>query len=115
MPQPPLRLVRQDEIPPAVARARAERSVRRVQATLALSVVALTVLGLLMVLSASSVSAFAEFGSSFLFLKRQSLFAVIGSGAALAASRMRYQTWQRAWAPLLAVTLALLVMVLRSG
>jgi cell division protein FtsW len=110
-----LRVVEPDDVPPEVAKARAERSVRRVQRALMASSAALTVLGLLMVLSASSVSAFAQYGSSFLFFKRQLLYAVIGSVAALLASRVRYRAWQRAWLPVFALAVFLLVMVLHSS
>ncbi len=68
--------------------------------------------GLVMVLSASSVSAFAQYGSSFLFFKRQAAYAIVGAGALVLTSRMRYQAWQRLSVPLLAVTVALLAMVL---
>jgi cell division protein FtsW len=109
---PRLRVVREDEVAPAVARARAERSARRVLAVLTLSVVVLTVGGLVMVLSASSVTAFAEFGSSFLFFKRQLLYALLGGALAVGASRLRYQVWRQVWAPMLGVTIVLLVLVL---
>jgi cell division protein FtsW (lipid II flippase) len=75
---PRLRVVRPDEVPPAVAKARAERSQRRVLGTLAVSASALTLIGLVMVLSASSVSSFAEYGSSFRFFKRQLFYAGLG-------------------------------------
>jgi cell division protein FtsW len=110
-----LRLVRAGELSPAAARARAEKSLRRTLATLVASVAILTLAGLVMVLSASSVSAFAAYGSSFLFFKRQLLYAAIGSVAALSASRVRHQFWQRAWAPLLALTVASLLLVLHPG
>jgi cell division protein FtsW len=110
-----LRLVRRDEVSPAVARARAERSMRRALLALVASVAVLTMLGLVMVLSASSVSAFAQFGSSFLFFKRQLLYAALGTIAALAAARLRYQVWQRAWPALLGLTIVLLLMVLHSS
>jgi cell division protein FtsW len=110
-----LRLVRAGELSPAAARARAEKSLRRTLATLVASVAILTLAGLVMVLSASSVSAFAAYGSSFLFFKRQLLYAAIGSVAALSASRVRHQFWQRAWAPLLVLTVASLLLVLHPG
>jgi cell division protein FtsW len=112
---PRLRLVRAAEATRTTAKAQAERSMRRVLALLTLSVSVLTLAGLVMVLSASSVSAFAAYGSSFLFFKRQLLYAALGSVAALGASRLRYQVWQRAWAPLLAVTFILLLLVLHPG
>jgi cell division protein FtsW len=112
---PRLRVVHRDDVPPAVAKAKAERSARRVVVTLSFSVAALTVLGLVMVLSASSVTAFSQYGSSFLFFKRQLLFAAIGATGAAVAARIPYQVWQKAWLPLLAVTLVLLALVLSIG
>jgi cell division protein FtsW len=88
---------------------------RRTLAMLAVSVAALTMVGLVMVLSASSVSAFAEYGSSFLFFKRQLLYSVMGSVALLGAARLRYQVWQRAWVPLLGLTFILLILVLHPS
>jgi cell division protein FtsW len=95
-----------------VARARAERSARRVLAMLSFSVAVLTLAGLVMVLSASSVSAFAAYGSSFLFFKRDLLYAAIGGVCLLTASRLPYRIWERAWVPLLIVSVGLLVLVL---
>jgi cell division protein FtsW len=112
---PRLRLVRDEEVAPAVARARAERSARRSLAILTVSVAILTMGGLVMVLSASSVSAFAEFGSSFLFFKRQLMYAAFGGVLALGASRVRYQIWRTVWPWLLAVTVTLLILVLHPA
>jgi cell division protein FtsW len=107
-----LRVVRPDERSPAAMRALAERRARRSVATLGISVAALTGIGLVMVLSASSVSAFAQYGSSFTFFKRQLLYAVLGSVLAAATARMPYRVWQRAWVPLFAGTVMLLLLVL---
>jgi cell division protein FtsW len=112
---PRLRVARPLDRPGASASSHAERSTRRVLATLLISVSGLTVMGLVMVLSASSVSAFAEYGSSFLFFKRQAIFAVVGAVAAFVTSRARYSVWQRAWKPLLAVTVVLLALVLHPA
>src|ERR1043166_2635101 len=109
---PRLRVVAPDEVSPAVARARAERSARRTLLVLTASVAVLTLGGLVMVLSASSVSAFTRYGSSFLFFKRQALFAAVGLVAAVGTSRIPHRAWQRAWLPLMAVTVVLLLMVL---
>ncbi len=65
-----------------------------------------------MVLSASSVSAFAQYGSSFLFFGRQAAYAVVGTAAMLLTSRMRYVVWQRLSVPFLGVTAVLLALVL---
>ena len=112
---PHLRVVRPGEISPEAAKARTERSARRVMVLLLLSVTLLTALGLVMVLSASSVSAFAQYGSSFLFFKKQLIYAVVGAVLAVGAARLRYQAWQKLWVPLLGLSVALLVLVLRPS
>jgi cell division protein FtsW len=115
MTAPRLRVVDPDEVAPRIVRAKAERSARRVMAMLSISVAILTVVGLVMVLSASSITAFAQFGSSFTFFKKQALYALLGTGAAAATARLRYQVWQRVWAPLLLFTGFLLLVVLTSS
>ena len=112
---PRLRVVRPDEVSPAAAKARADRSARRVMATLVVSTVVLTVVGLVMVLSASSVEAFTQYGTSFWYFKKQVISAVIGLVSALLASRLRYQIWQRLWVPLLMGSVVLLLLVLHPS
>lgn len=82
---------------------------------LAMSAAALTVVGLVMVLSASSVSAYARYGSSFLYFKRQLLYAGVGSLCCLGAARLDYRVWKRLWGPLLSVTVILLLLVLHPA
>jgi cell division protein FtsW len=113
--RPALRVVRRGELAPAVARARAERSVRRVLVMLTASVSALTILGMVMVLSSSSVEAFTEKGSSFWFFQRQLLYAITGAIAATVTARVAYRVWQRAWIPLMLLSIALLVLVLNPS
>jgi cell division protein FtsW len=79
------------------------------------STLSLTVIGLVMVLSASSVSAYARFGSSFLFFRRQLVYAVVGGVALWITSRMRHRAWERLAAPLLVVTVVLLGLVLHPA
>jgi cell division protein FtsW len=112
---PRLRVVRPDEVSPAVARAKAERSQRRVLGALAVSASALTLIGLVMVLSASSVSSFAEYGSSFRFFKRQLFYAGLGAVAAVVVARIRYQLWQKLSFLFLLVVVVLLLMVLHPS
>lgn len=107
-----LRLVRPAVSPVATSRTRADAASRRTVALLLGSTGFLVVTGLVMVLSASSVSAFAQYGDSFLFVQRQGAYAVVGVGALLLASRMRPEAWRRLAWPLLAVTLCMLVLVL---
>jgi cell division protein FtsW len=112
-----LRLVRPDERPPSrrprgsQARGETDRTV----AVLLLSAASLVVIGLVMVLSASSVRAYEDYGSSFLFFLRQLAYAGVGAGAFLLTVRMRYPAWQRLCVPLLAISGALLVLVLLPG
>jgi cell division protein FtsW len=109
-----LRLVGPDERAPRRPSSRRAGS-ERVVAVLVLSTVALTLVGLIMVLSASSVEAYSRFGSSFLFFKRQLVYAVVGAGAMALAARMRYPAWERLCAPLLVLVVALLVLVLHPA
>jgi cell division protein FtsW len=73
------------------------------------------VIGLVMVLSASSVTAYADFGSSFLFFNRQVLYALVGVVGLVAVARLPHTMWQRLSVPLLAVTVALLLLALTAG
>jgi len=106
-----LRLVEPGERAP---RTRAERN-DRVVTLLVGSTAALTLLGLIMVLSASSVGAYARFGSSFLFFNRQVLYAVVGSLAMAVTMRMHHRAWRRLCVPMLLVSVALLALVLLPG
>lgn len=76
---------------------------------------ALVAVGLVMVLSASSVQAYEDYGSSFLFFVRQAAYAAVGAAGLWVASRMRYGVWQHLCVPLLAVSTGLLVLVLIPG
>jgi cell division protein FtsW len=78
-------------------------------------VVILNAIGLVMVLSASSVHALQEYGSSWLFFKRQVLWVLAGAGGLAAAARLDYRRWSKLAIPLLVLTLALLVAVLMPG
>lgn len=87
----------------------------RTPALLLAATAALTLTGLVMVLSASSVSAFERYGSSFLFFKRQAAYLAVGAGALWLTTRMRYEAWQRLCLPLLVTTVGLLVLVLHPA
>ena len=91
--------------------ARVDRSV-----TLLLAATAgLVFLGLVMVLSASSVAAYQAYGSSFLFFLRQLAYAGIGLVVLIVVSKIRYRAWQRLCVPLLVASGLLLVLVLLPG
>jgi cell division protein FtsW len=88
---------------------------RRDAALLLGSIAFLVATGLIMVLSASSVSAFAEYGDSFRFFQRQAAYALVGVVALVVTSRMRYDAWRRLAAPLFVLTLIALGLVLHPA
>jgi cell division protein FtsW len=75
-------------------------------------VCALLVIGLVMVLSASSVAALARQGDSYAYFKRQLLWVVGGVVVMLVTSRIDYRRWRRLGTPLLIAATAGLVYVL---
>jgi cell division protein FtsW len=107
-PRSHLRVIRTEERSVA---SRRDRSV-----TLLLAATAgLVMVGLVMVLSASSVSAYRVYGSSFLFFVRQLAYAGVGILVFLVVARIRYRAWQRLCMPLLVLCGVLLVLVLLPG
>jgi cell division protein FtsW len=108
-----LRLVRPTEQPRT--RAHADARSRRIVTLLLGTTAFLVATGLVMVLSASSVSAFADYGDSFMFVQRQAVYAVIGVVALIVTSRMRYDVWKRLALPLLIVTFGMLIIVLNPS
>jgi cell division protein FtsW len=82
---------------------------------MAATTAALVGMGLIMVLSASSVEAFKTYGSSFLFFRKQLLGALMGVVALVIMARIDYRRLRRFTRPLFWLTLALLVAVLLPG
>jgi cell division protein FtsW len=78
-------------------------------------VVVLNLVGLVMVLSASSVVALHENGSSWYYFIRQAIWLAVGGVALVIALRVDYHRWQRWARPVLLVSLGLLVLVLAVG
>lgn len=72
-------------------------------------------IGFVMVLSASSVAAFTQYGSSFIFAWRQLLYIGIGFVALFVAARMPYRAWRTFGPPLLAISVGVLILVLIPG
>ncbi|GMA85419.1 hypothetical protein GCM10025868_06690 [Angustibacter aerolatus] len=67
----------------------------------------LLVIGLVMVLSASSVTSLTKTGSSFTTFKSQAVFAALGVPLMLVASRLSLRTWQRlGWGMVVATVVA---------
>lgn len=82
---------------------------------LALTVAVLNIVGVVMVLSASSVSSLTDYGSPWYFFLRQLLWTVIGVAAFVVGIRIDYRSLPRFVRPLLIVSAVLLVIVLIPG
>jgi len=82
---------------------------------LLLSVLVLLSMGIIMVFSASAVTAANNLGDAFYFLKRQLTWAGLGLAGMGALMRMPYTIFRRLANPLLGVSLVLLVLVLIIG
>ena len=75
----------------------------------------LTVVGLVMVLSASSVQSQRDVGSTWSIFARQVLWVAVGLGALAVTARLDYRRWQRLAVPCLAACTVLLLLVLVPG
>jgi len=99
--RPALRLVRGG---PVTVRARAAAARTDLRLLIG-AVLFLTMLGLVMVLSAGSVSAAQGYdGNSFWYFQRQIVYAVVGLAAMVLIWRMPYRAWRRLCLPLLLVS-----------
>lgn len=78
-------------------------------------VTTLNLLGMVMVLSASSVSALDTYGSSWYVALRQGMWMLGGVGACIVVMRVDYHRWRRWATPLLGVTGVLMALVLVPG
>jgi cell division protein FtsW len=72
-------------------------------------------LGLVMVMSASSVVALDEYGSSWYFVLRQAAWAAAGAVVLVIIARTDYHRWRRVAGPLLVLSLVLLCLVFVPG
>lgn len=78
-------------------------------------VVILNLVGLLMVLSASAVDSYYEYGSAWYHFQRQFVWLLLGSVALLVVMRIDYHAWRRYSRLMLVVALGLLLLVLVPG
>ncbi|MEX2587278.1 MAG: putative lipid II flippase FtsW [Actinomycetota bacterium] len=92
--------------------ARIRRILQRPQLPLLFTVLAMAVLGLVMVLSASSVQAFRESGSSFSYFYRQSIGAGLGLVAMTVLAKADYRRLRGLARPMFAVCIFMLVLVI---
>jgi len=74
--------------------------------------ISLSLFGLLMVADASAVVAQRDFGDQFYYLKRQSIWLVLGIATLLGVSRINYQYFKKAAVPLLFFSITALSIVL---
>ncbi|MDQ3570103.1 MAG: putative lipid II flippase FtsW [Actinomycetota bacterium] len=94
----------------------ARRRSAAARAVLLVAVVAvLCLVGLVMVLSSSSVHALQQYGSSWVFFWRQLMWVVLGSVALVVTARVDYRRWRSAGPYLLAAAVMLLIAVLVPG
>ena len=75
----------------------------------------LTVVGLIMILSAGSISAVEGYGTSFWYFNRQLIYAVAGVVALVVAWRMPHTAWQRLSGPLLLAIVPLMLLALHPS
>ncbi len=83
--------------------------------TLILVTLTLLVVGVVMIYSASAVLAGRQYGDSLFFIKRQTVWAMIGLTAMVVTSRVPYDIWREAALPLIFGAVVLLVLVLIPG
>ncbi|GGD71014.1 stage V sporulation protein E [Paenibacillus nasutitermitis] len=79
------------------------------------SISCILAIGLVMVYSASAVLAFHEFGDKYYYVKRQSIFAVLGIASMLVTMNADYGIWKKWSRPALFICFGLLVIVLIPG
>ncbi|MCU1458969.1 MAG: stage sporulation protein [Actinomycetia bacterium] len=79
------------------------------------TIAVLNVVGLVMVLSASSVQSISNYGSAWFFFERQLLWCTLGVIAFVVLARVDYRQWRRFVTPLLIVSVVLLLLVLVPG
>jgi cell division protein FtsW len=76
------------------------------------TVAVLNVIGVVMVLSASSVLSLTSYGSAWYFFQRQLIWTLLGIAGFAIAARIDYRAWRRAVRPLMFASIGLLLLVL---
>ncbi|MCR4425744.1 MAG: putative lipid II flippase FtsW [Firmicutes bacterium] len=71
--------------------------------------------GIIMVFSASSVTAYHELGDPYYYLKRQSLWAAIGMVALVITMNVNYKVWAKFAVPMVVVSVLMLALVVVPG
>lgn len=78
-------------------------------------VAVLNIIGVVMVLSASSVTAISDYGSPWFFFQRQLIWLALGACAFIIMSRIPYTVWQKYTTPIMIISFILLFIVLIPG
>ncbi len=107
MPSRPAAELKRQTRPPARVAAETPYDLR-----LLFPVLFLVGIGMVMVYSASSALALKKFGSSYFFLKKQALFALVGLMALVAARHFPYRLWQKLAYPAVVLVFLMLLAVL---
>jgi cell division protein FtsW len=108
-----LRLVRAEGL---MRQAPTAAAVARRNLTLLLAPTALlTVIGLVMILSAGSISAVEGYGTSFWYFNRQTLYAAAGVVCLVTTARLPYTFWRRAAIPMLVLLLPVMLLTLHPA
>jgi len=79
---------------------------------IAAAVGVLNIVGLVMILSASSVAALRSYGSSWYFFNRQLAWSLVGAVVFVVAARVDYRRWMKLALPLVVIALSALIAVL---
>ena len=90
-------------------------TLRRIDMVFLITVLALTVYGLIMVFSASSPSAFYNHGDSMYFFKRQAIWAVVGVITMFIVATLNYKALKKYAMPSYVVTMILMLLVVIVG
>jgi cell division protein FtsW len=108
-----LRLVQASDLirPTSSSAAVARRNLTLLLAPTAL----LTVIGLVMILSAGSISAVEGYGTSFWYFNRQTLYAAAGVIGLVVTARLPYAFWRRAAIPMLLMLLPVMLLTLHPA
>ncbi|MDY0184482.1 MAG: putative lipid II flippase FtsW [Desulfuromonadaceae bacterium] len=88
---------------------------REFNATILILTLTLCCFGILMVYSSSSLMALRDYGDSLYFLKRQAIFATLGTVLMLVAMHVNYNVWRKFAIPLLVLSTILLAVVFIPG
>lgn len=79
------------------------------------NVAVLNVIGLVMVLSASSISSLSTYGNAWFYFQRQLVWVLLGFGAFVVVARLDYRKWRFWVSPLLGIAAILLLFVVVPG